>query len=69
MSLQDDYYDVADTLKGSPDKEAFERIWFAFCDIETEIMARDGKFGMNRESYRSWREQRLKDLNNGKDDA
>ena len=35
MSLQDDYYDLDETLKGE-DKEKFNRIWDAFCEMEAE---------------------------------
>lgn len=35
MSLQDDYFDLSQSLKGWK-KEAFERIWEAFCVMEEE---------------------------------
>lgn len=35
MSLQDDYFDLSAILKGK-NKEALERIWGAFCDMESE---------------------------------
>jgi len=33
MSLQDDYFDLDASLKGA-EKDAFNRIWAAFCDME-----------------------------------
>ena len=36
MSLQDDYFDVSNFLKDN-ELEAFERIWEAFIDMESEI--------------------------------
>ena len=35
MSLQDDYFDLSESLQGWQ-KEAFERIWEAFCEMENE---------------------------------
>ena len=35
MSLQDDYFDLSADLKGWQ-KNAFDRIWEAFCDCERE---------------------------------
>jgi hypothetical protein len=35
MSLQDDYFDLSASLKGWH-KEAFDRVWEAFCDLESE---------------------------------
>lgn len=35
MSLQDDYFDLSESLQGWQ-KEAFERIWEAFCLMEAE---------------------------------
>ena len=35
MSLQDDYYSLSQSLDGWK-KEAFERIWEAFCEMEDE---------------------------------
>jgi len=42
MSLQDDYYDVEDTLKKRKkptqgDYKAFDRIWCAFGELEAEV--------------------------------
>ena len=38
MSLQDDYFDVRDTLKDKPEAEQFENIWEVFCREETELL-------------------------------
>lgn len=35
MSLQDDYFDLSESLEGEH-KAAFERIWAAFCEMENE---------------------------------
>lgn len=35
MSLQDDYFDLDDHLKGEY-KKKFRRIWRAFCEMENE---------------------------------
>jgi len=35
MSLQDDYFDLAETLKGKK-LASFERIWSAFVEMESE---------------------------------
>ena len=35
MSLQDDYFDLAASLKGE-ELAAFERIWESFCEMEAE---------------------------------
>jgi len=62
MSLQDDYYDVLHTLEvHAPDNVlAFERIWFAFCDIETQQMVRVGE--LTPEQYWEWHKARKEKL-------
>lgn len=60
MSIQDDYYDVADKLKGTPEAEAFERVWFGYCDLETHNMVK--KQEMSGEQYLTWRKARMKEL-------
>lgn len=35
MSLQDDYFELSESLKGHK-REKLERIWEAFCEIEAE---------------------------------
>lgn len=35
MSLQDDYFDLSESLKGHQ-KETLDRIWEAFCELEEE---------------------------------
>lgn len=35
MSIQDDYFDLSQSLKGWK-KEAFKRIWEAYCEMKNE---------------------------------
>ena len=60
MSIQDDYFDLAAYVKGKPEAEMLERIWFAFCDLETAGMVRKGT--MTRQQYCDWRKARVKEL-------
>ena len=60
MSLQDDYYDLVEHLKGKPEADMLERIWFGFCDLETANMVRRGT--MTRQQYCTWRKARIKEL-------
>ena len=45
MSLQDDHFEVADKLKGTPEAEQFERIWEAFCEHKSalEVLSRHNR--------------------------
>ncbi len=54
MSLQDDYFDLCETLTGE-ELKAFERIWFAFCDLETQQMVRNGE--LSSKEYFEWFEE------------
>lgn len=60
MSLQDDFYDLNNALKGTKHEAPFERVWFAFCDVETQMMVINGE--LSKASYLEWREQRVKNL-------
>lgn len=60
MSLQDDYYDIAEELKDGPLEVAFERIWFAFCDYETREMVANGQY--SEQDYADWKQKRLEEL-------
>ena len=60
MSLQDDYYDVAAKLKGAPEADQFERVWFAYCDLETHNMVKRQE--MDGMQYLEWRRARMKEL-------
>ncbi|RLA51614.1 MAG: hypothetical protein DRR42_09860 [Gammaproteobacteria bacterium] len=60
MSLQDDYFDVEAKLKGTSEAEAFERIWFHYCDLETHNMVKRQE--MPGEEYLIWRRSRMKEL-------
>ena len=60
MSLQDDYYDLADHLKGKPEADMLERIWFGFCDLETADMAR--KKQISQGDYEAWRKNMVEKL-------
>lgn len=55
MSLQDDYYDLKGLL-GTDDIPALERIWFAFCDYETQEMVRKGE--VTDAEYKVWRSEK-----------
>lgn len=61
MSLQDDYYDVAEKLKGTPEAAQFENIWFAYCFLECQNMVREGD--MTKEQFDNWATTRIKELN------
>ena len=53
MSLQDDYFDISDHLKSSPElAKAFDRVWFAYCNLETLDMVRRGQ--LSEEDYQKW---------------
>jgi hypothetical protein len=62
MSLQDDYFDVAAYLEANAPAELqqFERIWFAFCDYETQEMCDRGE--MTGKQYLDWKQTRMKEL-------
>jgi hypothetical protein len=60
MSLQDDFFDVEEKLKGTPEAKAFARIWFAYCDYETFEMHIEGK--MSAKEYYKWRKNQMKEL-------
>lgn len=36
MSLQDDYYELEENLEDGPMKDCVNRIWDAFCEMESE---------------------------------
>ena len=62
MSLQDDYFDVAAYLEANAPAELkqFERIWFAYCDLETHNMVKNQE--MDGMDYLKWRRARMKEL-------
>ena len=66
MSLQDDYYDLKNILSSDYvglDEcylGALERIWFRFCDYETQEMVRRGE--ISEEKYNKWYENRTQEL-------
>ena len=60
MSLQDDFYDVEKKLEGTPEAEQFARIWFRYCDYETQEMVKNGE--VSGENYLKWRNDRMKEL-------
>lgn len=51
MSLQDDYFDLSAHLKGQEERHALERIWTAFCEMETKELISSGDM-----SFASWYE-------------
>ena len=51
MSLQDDYFGLEDELEGE-NLLKFRRIWFAYCNLETQKMVLDGE--LSQESYEAW---------------
>lgn len=60
MSLQDDYYDLKNLLDSQEHKRmshALDRIWFAFCDLETQDMVRKGE--ITNEQYDEWKIKQL----------
>jgi len=59
MSLQDDYFDLRDSLKGKQ-LQQFERVWFAYCDLEAQQMVREGS--TTKADYLGWKKQREHDL-------
>lgn len=63
MSLQDDYYELSEYLESCPAYQniLLERIWFAFCKLEAEMMVKDGE--MTAEQYNEWLTERLANLN------
>jgi len=54
MSLQDDYFDLAASLKGS-ELKAFKRIWSAFITMEAKEMLRTGM--LTQEQYDQWNKE------------
>ena len=60
MSLQDDYYDLKEKLKDDPLEKSFDRIWFAFTNLETLEMVRNDK--MSQADYLVWKLKQLEEL-------
>ena len=64
MSLQDDYYEIKEYLEESPPRDqclhvAFDRIWSAFCALETKEMYQKGE--ITQRQYIDWLETQEKD--------
>ena len=54
MSLQDDYYELRQYLKGTAYESALMNIWSAFCALETKEMYRTGE--ITPQQYTGWLE-------------